>query len=608
MAGSPPPSLASKLAACDAQFREDVAAQLRAIGNVAAGAGLAVEVTVDPRHAVLELRQGNHDHTSLRIVAAFNEDRAAQPGWSDWLELRIETADWSRALLTLAWLEQAGGDMAAQLARYEQRTAVTVPASLRGLNTEADIRAGPYARGDVLQQLQSELQRAIANAGFQVQPSRALMAMPPTEITPVRTKQAAPILTPRDANFDEITPLAPAGHTSAVIGMAIEALPDEALNQALAAFHDYLRKHASGGGLTTGDVAAFVQEGMTELQSYLCSHLEGRSTMTGALAGLKGMALIGALATAYGAEVMTSGFAFGDMIRADSLNWPLAFTSSFLFGGGLIALAETDKQRQFWGRVGLAWALSVSVLSASNPSLVNPMQDRLGVVLESSAAARNRAELAKARFEDLEKKLTARSAAVARDTESYTKARRNRPAALSASRNAESATEASRDAARDAALRAGQEWAAAQKSDPSRYMAMALVFVLSATITGAGQWFIGNYLGTRLGQHQEAVKRDRARRRMRHNARNLTRRKGQESRARQILATMRATYMTQLERSGRFSAAKIKTMTEKAFGKTAEDAQAIVDRAVDGYRQSVRPAWRAWVWRGNSGRSPGAKG
>jgi hypothetical protein len=63
------------------------------------------------------------------------------------------------------------------------------------------------------------------------------------------------------------------------------------------------------------------------------------------------------------------------------------------------------------------------------------------------------------------------------------------------------------------------------------------------------------------------------------------RRKGQESRARQILASMRAAYMTQLERSGRFSPTQIKTMTEKAFGKTVPDTQEIVERAVD-HRQA----------------------
>ena len=164
---------------------------------------------------------------------------------------------------------------------------------------------------------------------------------------------------------------------------------------------------------------------------------------------MKGLALIGALAVAYGAEVMTSGFAFGDMIRADALNWPLAFTGSFLFGGGLIAMSETDKQRQFWGRVGLAWALTVSSLAATNRTIFDPLQGRIGVFSESAASLRDEPDLLKAKFNDLDAKLAKKGQAAARERERYAQARRSRPEAMKETGSAEAAAERVRDAARD---------------------------------------------------------------------------------------------------------------------------------------------------------------
>ena len=278
----------------------------------------------------------------------------------------------------------------------------------------------------------------------------------------------------------------PAEGADAQIGATIEALPDDLLQEALKQFRAYLAAHQGGGGLTRDDVEAFVADGMHDLYAFQDAHLEGRSTLTELMAKGRGLALIGALAVAYGGEVMVSGFAFGDMIRADAVNWPLAFTSSFLFGGGLIALAPTEKQRQFWGRVGLAWALTVAGLSVTNKSLVRAAT---GPARGLSAGNRRRARRGRAQAgavqgfgEEACGQIRRRRAG-----QGGLSRREKEPAAVMAeSGQAATAAEAQRDAARDTALSAEQRSEAAKKADPSHHAAMATAFVLSATITGLG--------------------------------------------------------------------------------------------------------------------------
>ena len=203
----------------------------------------------------------------------------------------------------------------------------------------------------------------------------------------------------------------------------------------------------------------------------------------------------------------------------------------------------------------------------------------------------------KAKFNDLDGKLAKKGQAAERERERYAQARRNRPDAMKETGSAEAAAERVRDAARDDYLTADQRWQAAEIADPSRALAQAAAFVLSAVITGAGQWFIGNYLNSRLAAHEASLKAARARRRMRHSAKRLTRRKGQESRARLIMASMRAEYLARLEQAG-LSAGRVKAMAEKAFGKTEADADGIVRAAVGGFREELRrDGSRGWFSR-----------
>ena len=560
MAVSNGSSLKAQLSAAKLAFRHDIAEQLRSLG----------EVSYSHERLSVDLPEAGE---GACLVVEFTADTAPRADLGEWLRLQVEAGGDSVPLLTLGW--GVDDNDAARLALYKELSG--------GLNAAAAFRQ----LGDVRKEgVRALLVRLGVDLSPGKVPSRAVVAVEPIRSpTAIREPMVRPAPAVMDAEFAAVEP---AEAYEAQLGAAIEALPDDLLQEALKQFRAYLAAHQGGGGLTRDDVEAFVADGMHDLYAFQDAHLEGRSSLTGLMAMGRGLALIGALAVAYGGEVMVSGFAFGDMIRADALNWPLAFTSSFLFGGGLIALAPTEKQRQFWGRVGLAWALTVAGLSVTNKSMVGPLQDRLGVFLQQTADLRDEAARKRALFADLERKLADKNAAAAQDKAAYLGAKRNRPAVMAESGQAVAATEAQRDAARDAALSAEQRSEAAKKADPSHHAAMAMVFVLSATITGAGQWFVGNYLNSRLGVHKASLKEARSRRRMRLSARRLTKRRGQEGRARVIMASMRAEYIRQLEQSGRLSPTKIKAMVETAFGKTREDAMEIVEGAVDSFRGDVK--------------------
>jgi len=62
----------STLRACEEQFRDDIAAQLRGLG--------AGHVAVSPDRIVLELESTSEGQ--LRVVLGLNEDRVGRPGWA----------------------------------------------------------------------------------------------------------------------------------------------------------------------------------------------------------------------------------------------------------------------------------------------------------------------------------------------------------------------------------------------------------------------------------------------------------------------------------------------------------------------------------------------
>jgi hypothetical protein len=65
----------SMLKSCETQFREDIAAQLRALGTG--------DVVVRPDRIVLELESACEG--PLRVVAGVDEDHGGRPGWAGWV-------------------------------------------------------------------------------------------------------------------------------------------------------------------------------------------------------------------------------------------------------------------------------------------------------------------------------------------------------------------------------------------------------------------------------------------------------------------------------------------------------------------------------------------
>ena len=105
---------------------------------------------------------------------------------------------------------------------------------------------------------------------------------------------------------------------------------------------------------TAKDVQALVADGMRDLRDYYDAVLEWGKFVDGLDGARAGVLLLGALAVAFGGEVMVSGFAFGEMIRANILNWPLAFHELRSVRRRPHRLCEYRKEREFWGRAGLA--------------------------------------------------------------------------------------------------------------------------------------------------------------------------------------------------------------------------------------------------------------
>ena len=161
-----------------ARFRRDVADQLQL---AAEKAGLAATVTLDDERAVLEWGATVPDSTPIQVIAAFNEERDAEPGVSDRVSVRVETGEERRTLLTLAWRDDPDVDertaLQGRLAELEARTDERLPLERRGLNASADVRTGRYAKGDVIRQLAGDLKRAAPQALPAPEQSHALVAV-----------------------------------------------------------------------------------------------------------------------------------------------------------------------------------------------------------------------------------------------------------------------------------------------------------------------------------------------------------------------------------------------------------------------------------------------
>jgi len=322
MAISGPFSLKARLRAARAAFRGDIAKQLRALGG---------DVTDNGEHLAVELPGGE----GLRVVVGFNEDAAGREGWSEWLQLRIETPDWAEARLTLGWTQ--ANDDASRLALYEKLTDVSLPPGKRGLNTKANVREGAYARADAVRALRDEL----AGAGRGPVLSLAVMPAPALRVPAAAGQYAQAGRQPvvLDAEF------APAGGAPGRTPSPTE-LRELLIAEIFAAMqHELLSKEAGlkGSGALPTAKAHFIEAGEWAM-----------------------------LGVAYAVDAITSRTAIGSFIPGTA-SWIYGLVGPVLIGG-LSSLAKSKIDKGVALGLMTSWALAVGWVTASDKEYLDAAQ------------------------------------------------------------------------------------------------------------------------------------------------------------------------------------------------------------------------------------------
>jgi hypothetical protein len=318
--------------ACEAQFREDIAAQLRGLG--------IGDVAVIPDRVVLELESASEGW--LRVVAGLNEDEVGRPGWAEWVYLRIESEDRVTPLLTLAWVDDGRGSL-------EKRVDPDLPLAERGLNAPSDIREGRFRRGDVLERLRTEL-GAVAGYDAALRPSRALTRTEPPRpevaiARPIRHQPPANIV---DAEFEVVTPAARRSDVASN-GARIPSA-DELKEMLIAKIFEALQHE-----LLSREAAVRGAGALPRLKSGVVELLEWSM-----------------LGVAYAVDAVTSRTAIGTFLPGNA-SWLYGLVGPVLIGGlGMLAREKIDRITAF-GLTG-GWALFVGVVTASAETYLSGAQ------------------------------------------------------------------------------------------------------------------------------------------------------------------------------------------------------------------------------------------
>lgn len=548
------------------RFYKNVTDQLNRLAQETGGNCHGQE-TADGWKIALEYWTADDDAPSLRINARFNDPATSKNGWSDRLDLSMERDGETTHLLTLAW--QDG-----------------IHDATPGLNTIAEHSEGPYAGGKVMSRLRRDIQTAQQPNWHPTSRAIALSREPLPTTTIDATFQ------PVTQNRGTSTTQAHSIPNTALLRDALGALPADIAADAQKIFGHFIAASAHGGQLRPEDIAAFVQEGMAELLAFQEAHLEGKSHTTGLGVGLKGLALIGALITAMGAETMTGVFAFGPIIGHSIAAAPLAGVGSLLLGGGLMPLAKPGWERRVVFGMAVAWALAVSSLSARNPQLAEPAQSFFQMQ-ETTIKARERAVTARLNLKAANDRLANARKDKTKAGEAYLGAKRNRPRVLRRAEAQLKRAEQAQTKASAAWVEADSASAEAMKTDPSRGYAEAVIFVLTSVLNMMGPFFIGKFLERAEGAHANALGAAREKRRLKKRTRSLRKsRKTQEAKAQTLLAAMRGHYTAALRQTGRHSEAAIEHMTAAAFG----NSETIVSKAVSGFRDGIKRRRLPKLW------------
>jgi hypothetical protein len=459
--------MVSSTKVCEEQFREDIAAQLRGLVDG--------DVTVTPDRVVLELERAGEG--PLRIVAGLNEDHVGHPGWTDWVQLRIESEDRVTPLVTLAWFD--GG-----IRSLEKRVDPELPLDRRGLNALADIRQGRYGRGDVCERLRADLKIVTGHSA-----SRALRRVDPPRraaaiIEPVRDL-------PRDSVVDaEFEVVAQTG-TEKNVPPGLPRMPTvEELKESL------------------------IAETFEALQHELLSR-QAVVRGPGALSRVKANVIEGLewamLGTAYAVDAVTSRTAIGTFLPGNA-SWLYGLVGPVLLGGiGSLAKGKVDRT----GAAALmaSWALFVGLVTASDETYLSGAQAWFpkGEMVRTHEQALSLAHLDQAAAEKEAARLEARISVNV--TGALIGARRRwqaeeiKKAAEAEKREVTEAFEKAKATLKDASGRLVHEESALRKSmleDASRREAWSALFAIFTIINFAGPYAISRVLGKWRSDHASA--------------------------------------------------------------------------------------------------------
>ncbi|MGO9545726.1 MAG: hypothetical protein ACLPPF_13150 [Rhodomicrobium sp.] len=514
---------------CDADFRDDVAQQLRQLGRAT---GLPWTVISGKDRMVLELRQAGADEAALQIIAAFNDGTAFRPGWRDWLQLRMETGDGSESeeLLTLAWLE---ADVSPERAKIDP----SLPLERRGLNADADIREGRYARGDTLRALAKDL-RSLA-AGSMHRDGTAMVALPVADgggRAMARTRQAgeAPgIPAVFDAEFEVLGP--------ELSGSAFPARPA-------------LRRTPSLDELNERLIAEILEAMQREL-AQKDARFAGAGMHTSAKAHFIEAMEWAMLGTAYAIEAKTNQVAVSSFMPGDGASWLYGLVGPVLIGG-LASLMQSKAGKAAAFGLMASWALAMAVVTASDKDYLDGAQ---GWFPKGQAVLAHEKALAAARLERdadekevsrLESKPGSNTAALIADARKRWQARELKELGAEERERAVAGLGSAKAALKQAKARVSDEEFAlrdALLSDESRNWAWRSLFLIFGVINFAGPFAIAHVLEKWRKDHAAAKQEAQEDHLMREDAKHLRQgRPAQKARAIKLLAAA----MTRLEREG----------------------------------------------------------
>jgi hypothetical protein len=515
---------------CDADFRDDVAEQLRGLGRAT---GLSWTVIPGKDRVVLELGQAGADEAALCIVAAFNDGRAFRPGWQNWLQLRMESADGSQSeeRLTLAWLE-------AEDAKEGFIIDASLPLERRGLNAVADVREGRYARGDALRALAKEL-RSLA-AGGMVRAGTSSVAPPVVAgggraLSRVRREVEAPgFPAVFDAEFEVSGVAEPAGSTFPVRPRSrripsLDELNERLIAEILEAMQQELAKkdaRFAGAGLHASAKAHFIE------------------TMEWAMLGV-----------AYAIEAKTNQVAVSSFMPGDGASWLYGLVGPVLIGG-LASLTQSKAGKAAAFALMASWALAMAVVTASDKDYLDGAQ---GWFPKGQAVLAHEKALAAVKLERdadekelsrLEAKPAPNTAALIADARKRWQASALKELGAEERERAAAGLANSKAALKQAKARVSDEEFAlrdALLADDSRNWAWRSLFLIFGVINFAGPFAIARVLEKWRKDHASAKQEAQEDHLMREDAKHLRQgRPAQKARAIKLLAAA----MAELEREG----------------------------------------------------------